>query len=256
MIPKQLKQFGQHFLIDETIISNIVEKCLSTQPKQLLEIGPGPGVITQHLAPQVEKFQAAEIDQRMVQYLMENNILLQDQIYPMDILSLNPNELFDGEFHLVGNFPYNISTPIMMWLIKYYEQIPVMTGMFQKEVAERIASGPNSRKYGSLSVFIQWFYEVEYLFSVPAEAFDPPPKVKSGVIHLVRRESPPADLDFIKFSKMVKALFALKRKTIRNNLKAWNSSFIEIVPEETLQKRAEQMSQSDLIQLYNLLYNS
>jgi len=212
LIPKQLKQFGQHFLNRPDIIQRIVDACLEMHPHALLEIGPGPGVLTRHLAPLLTQFKVAEIDTRMVEYLKHEHIVSENQIIAQDVLSLDPRTVFESEFWVVGNFPYNISSQIMHWIIGAPEKIPGMTGMFQKEVAKRICASPNSRDYGSLTVMIQWFYSTEYLFDVPADAFDPPPKVVSGVMRMYRREKLPADFPVPAFFKFVKACFALKRR--------------------------------------------
>lgn len=233
------KSLGQHFLKDEQISRNIVQTLEADPMSQLLEVGPGGGALTKYLVnlPGID-FKAVELDDEKVNYLLHTYPVLKDKIIHESILEMDAP--FEGQFNVVGNFPYNISSQILFKVLDWKAQVPVMIGMFQKEVAERVVSRPGTKVYGILSVLIQAFYETEYLFDVPPESFDPPPKVMSGVIRLRRREVPADIRSERSFSVLVKAAFNQRRKMLRNPLKGFFTP--EELADEIFTKRAEQLT--------------
>ncbi len=240
------KSLGQHFLKDENVCKKIIDELQKESFAQLLEVGPGGGALTKYLL-KIDKvdFKAVELDSEKVQYLQAAYPTLRGKILNEDFLAMEPP--FEGEFTVVGNFPYNISTQILFKMLDWKEQVPVMIGMFQKEVAQRAASPAGSKVYGVLSVLIQAFYNVEYLFDVDAESFTPPPKVTSGVIRLTRRHNIPGMKSERSFFVLVKTAFNQRRKTLRNAVKS-------LIDEETLQdpffnKRAEVLTVDDFAAL-------
>jgi len=252
---KAKKHLGQHFLLDESIAEDIVRALTKVDDTtQVTEIGPGMGVLTKYLSPIFnDKLSVFEIDFESVEYLIQNQLLDADQVFAEDFLKANFSDKFKGDFNIIGNFPYNISSPIFFKVIEERKRIPAVVCMIQKEVAERIASSEGSKKYGILSVFLQAFYKIEYLFTVPPEVFDPPPKVDSGVIRLKKyRDEIPCDEKLL--FKVVKAGFNNRRKTLRNSLKKLNLS-LENVPNETLGMRPEQLSVEQFITLCNQINN-
>lgn len=233
------KSLGQHFLKDEGICRSIVKAVEETQPQQLLEVGPGGGAITKYLLqlPGVS-FKAVEVDTEKVEWLLHTYPQLKEKIIHQSFLDAAPP--FEGSFHIVGNFPYNISSQILFHILEWKEQVPVVTGMFQKEVAQRIAAKEGSKVYGILSVLVQAFYKVEYLFDVHENCFNPPPKVKSGVIRLTKSTSIPHMRSEAAFFKLVKTAFNQRRKMLRNGVR---SLFDEsTLTDELFTKRAEQLS--------------
>ncbi len=233
------KSLGQHFLKDENVCKRIVDEITRYPFIQLLEVGPGGGALTKYLVkiPGID-FKAVELDMEKVQYLSAAYPALRDKIITEDFLKMSPP--FEGEFMVAGNFPYNISTQILFKMLDWKEQVPAMVGMFQKEVAQRAASPEGSKVYGVLSVLIQAFYKVEYLFDVEAECFTPPPKVLSGVIRLVRKDDVPPMKSERAFFVLVKTAFNQRRKTMRNAVK---SLFEEsLLKDAFFQKRAEVLS--------------
>jgi 16S rRNA (adenine1518-N6/adenine1519-N6)-dimethyltransferase len=230
------KSLGQHFLKDENICKKIVEELQQHQFDRLLEVGPGGGALTKYLLkiPAID-FKAVELDNEKVQYLQKTYPAIIDKIFNDSFLDIDAP--FAGEFTVVGNFPYNISTQILFKILDWKEQVPVAIGMFQKEVAERAASKEGSKVYGVLSVLIQAFYKVEYLFDVPPESFNPPPKVMSGVIRLTRREDVPVMKSQRAFFNLVKTAFNQRRKTLRNAVKSLFSA--DELKNELFDKRAE-----------------
>lgn len=233
------KSLGQHFLINESICKQIVAALQEGNIEQVLEVGPGAGALTKHLLKlPIQQFKAVELDREKVEYLKLQYPALVDAIIEGSILDIPVP--FHDQFTLVGNFPYNISTQIVFRLLEWKEQIPVMIGMFQKEVAERIVSKPHTKVYGILSVLVQAFYEVEYLFDVPPESFNPPPKVMSGVIRLKRKETPVDVRSEKAFFTLVKAAFGQRRKMLRNPMKPFFDA--AILQEEIFTKRAEQLT--------------
>ena len=216
---KAKKHLGQHFLRDKNIAAKIA-RTLPESTGNVLEIGPGTGVLTSFLLQNNHNLKVIEIDDESVEYLKDNKILPAGNIIHGDFLKTNPREIFDGEeFAVTGNFPYNISSQIVFKVLEYRNLVPVFTGMFQKEVAERIAMKPGSKLYGILSVLTQAFYDVEYLFTVPPTVFLPPPKVNSGVIRMVRKSDYSLSCDEAMFFKVVKTAFNRRRKMLRSSLR-------------------------------------
>ena len=217
---KAKKHLGQHFLKDESIAQKIADTLNLEGYDEVLEIGPGMGVLTKYLLDKPVNTYVIEIDTESVVYLDENFPKLKGRIISKDFLKYNINEVFDGkQFAIIGNFPYNISTQIVFKALEYRHQIPEFAGMFQKEVAERICEKKGSKAYGILSVLTQAFYEAEYLFTVDENVFIPPPKVKSGVLRLRRKENYTLPCSEKLFFSVVKTAFQQRRKTLRNSLK-------------------------------------
>jgi len=213
------KNLGQHFLKDKDIAQNIVESLRVTNVNKVLEIGPGMGVLTQFLLQnQSYETSVVEIDRESVDYLNQHFPELKDRIISDDFLRLNLNKYFTEPFAIIGNFPYNISSQIFFKVLEYHNQIPEVVGMLQKEVAERLAAPPGSKTYGILSVFLQAYYDIEYLFTVDENLFVPPPKVKGGVIRLTRNKTEHLNCDEKLFKSVVKMAFNQRRKTMRNSL--------------------------------------
>lgn len=247
---KPKKHLGQHFLNDQNIASKIVDS-LSYKPYDLvLEVGPGMGVLTQFLLQKQVKVYVAEIDKESVDYLKINYPQLENNIVG-DFLKLEFEELFSDNFAVIGNFPYNISSQIVFKILENKHKIPEMVGMFQKEVAERIAAQKGNKIYGILSVLNQAYYNVDYLFTVHENVFTPPPKVKSAVIRLKRYRDKIEGIDDKFFFKLVKAGFNQRRKTLRNALKVLNIPQ-HLESHEFLNLRAEQLSVEDFIHLARL----
>lgn len=240
------KSLGQHFLKDETVCQRIVEALQGCGFSRLLEVGPGGGALTKHLLKlEGIEFKAVEVDDEKVVYLKKTFPVLQDKIIHQSFLDINVP--FEGPFTVVGNFPYNISTEIVFKILEWREQVACMVGMFQKEVAQRLAAKHGSKIYGVTSVLIQAFYDVEYLFDVAQDCFNPPPKVMSGVIRMTPRKEPLLVKDQRKLSILVKAAFNQRRKTLRNAVKPLFSD--DILKEELFNKRAEQLSIEDFAAL-------
>jgi 16S rRNA (adenine1518-N6/adenine1519-N6)-dimethyltransferase len=240
------KHLGQHFLNDEQIAFDITD-LLSDGAKNVVEIGPGMGVLTQYLVKKDFKTEVVEIDRESVFYLRLNYPDL--EIHEGDFLQLDLKEQYPYSFSLIGNFPYNISSQILFKAFENRDQIPEVVGMFQKEVAERIAC-KKGKKRGILSVFLQAFYDVEYCFTVDEHVFNPPPKVKSGVIKLVRNSRKELPVDEKKFKRVVKAGYNQRRKTLKNAMKPFEL-INEIEIADLLALRAEQLSVDDFIKLTN-----
>ncbi len=240
------KSLGQHFLTDETVCAKIVEALKQDAFVQLLEVGPGGGALTKHLIPLMNvHFKAVELDEEKVAFLQQKYPILIDKIIIGSILEIPLP--FEGAFTLLGNFPYNISTQIVFRLLEWKEYIPVMIGMFQKEVAQRIVSKPNTKVYGILSVLVQAFFEVEYLFDVAPTSFNPPPKVISGVIRLRRKQTFVSMKSERAFFTLVKAAFGQRRKMLRNPMKPFFEA--TVLKEEIFTKRAEQLTVEDFAAL-------
>ena len=250
MRPK--KKLGQHFLKDELIASQIVDALNFEEKSSLncLEVGAGKGVLTKYLLNKNYNLKIIEIDSDAVNYLKENFDNIDDKIIEDDVLKLDLTARFEYPLLIIGNLPYNITGPIFFKLLENKEIVPQMVAMIQKEVAERIASAHGSKVYGILSVLLQTFYKVEYLFSVPPNVFDPPPKVQSAVIRLTKLENHAKIDDFKKFKTIVKAAFNQRRKTLKNALSLYDTSKI---PEEFRGLRAEQLSINDFLKLYQNL---
>ena len=243
------KHLGQHFLNDESIAEKIADTLTLNGYKNVLEIGPGMGVLTKYLLNKEFVTYVIEIDSESVDYLKANYLSLAPRIIEQDFLKYDLNQVFNEKpFAIIGNFPYNISSQIVFKVLEMKTQIPEFAGMFQKEVAERICSKEGSKVYGILSVLTQAFYDAEYLFTVPASVFNPPPKVESGVLRLIRKKDFILPCDTNLFFKVVKTAFQQRRKTIRNSLKTLNLS--NNLREDTIfDKRPEQLSVQQFIDL-------
>ncbi|WP_291865569.1 16S rRNA (adenine(1518)-N(6)/adenine(1519)-N(6))-dimethyltransferase RsmA [Maribacter sp.] len=255
---KAKKYLGQHFLKDEGVAYDIAHTLSLNGYKNVIEIGPGTGVLTKHLLAQEMDLVALDLDTESIEYLNTNFPLehpeLQQRkgtfkVIEADFLKYNIEDLFGKEqFAITGNFPYNISTQIVFKMLEMRDQVPEFSGMFQKEVAARICSKEGSKTYGILSVLVQTFYTAEYLFTVAPEVFNPPPKVQSGVLRLTRKENLKLDCDPQLLHKVVKAAFNLRRKTLRNSLKSFALS--DNLKEDVIfDKRPEQLAVADFIAL-------
>ena len=242
------KHLGQHFLKDLGIARDIAHSLSLNNYSKVLEVGPGMGVLTQFLITLDTETFVIEIDKESVSYLKKYYPELDNHLIEGDFLKLPLQEIFKEPIAIIGNFPYNISSQILFKAIDHKDLIPEIVGMFQKEVAERVVSPPGSKKYGIISVLLQCYYDVEYLFTVDETVFDPPPKVKSAVIRLRRNDRNKLDCDEKKFVQVVKTAFGQRRKTLRNALKSLN-----LVDENTasqyLSLRAEQLSVEDFMNL-------
>jgi 16S rRNA (adenine1518-N6/adenine1519-N6)-dimethyltransferase len=240
------KSLGQHFLKDENITRKIVAALEEQTFSRLVEVGPGGGALTKYLLqiPNID-FKAVELDDEKVPFLELTYPAIKGKIIHKDFLQIDPP--FEEDFIVIGNFPYNISTQIVFKVLEWKEQVPVMIGMFQKEVAMRIASKPGSKVYGIMSVLVQVFYKVEYLFDVPQESFTPPPKVMSAVIKFTRKQTTVDFKDQRSLFSLVKMAFNQRRKTLRN---ATRSLFEpSVLEDEIFNKRAEQLSIQDFAAL-------
>jgi 16S rRNA (adenine1518-N6/adenine1519-N6)-dimethyltransferase len=246
---KAKKHLGQHFLKDESIAAAIADTLNFEGYQDVLEIGPGMGVLTKYLLEKPVTTYVIEIDTESVTYLDENFPKLKDKIISKDFLRYNINETFEGkQFGIIGNFPYNISTQIVFRTLEYRHQIPEFAGMFQKEVAERICEKKGTKAYGILSVLVQAFYDAEYLFTVDEHVFIPPPKVKSGVLRLRRKEDYSLPCGEKLFFTVVKTAFQQRRKTLRNSLKTLNLSD-NLKEDEVFNLRPEQLNVEQFIAL-------
>ena len=247
---KAKKFLGQHFLTDENIAQRIVES-LSMESLHVLEIGPGMGVLTKYLITRANTdFHVVEIDRESVVWLHEHFPTL--DVIEGDFLKYDLTSLFHDSFSIIGNFPYNISSQILFKVFDNRGQVKEVVGMFQKEVAERVSAGPGSKTYGILSVLLSAFYNIQYLFTVPEQVFNPPPKVKSAVIRLCRNDVNTLECDEKLFVQVVKAGFNQRRKTLHNALRQLGVS-LEDVPESVLGKRAEQLSVDEFIKLTKII---
>ncbi|MFT3919725.1 16S rRNA (adenine(1518)-N(6)/adenine(1519)-N(6))-dimethyltransferase RsmA [Cloacibacterium sp.] len=243
---KAKKHLGQHFLTDENIAKKIVDSLDFQEYKYVLEVGPGTGVLTKYLLEKPTETYVAEIDTESIEYLKINYQKLENKHFTGDFLKINLSNIFDNEVAVIGNFPYNISSQILFKIIDNYQQIPEMAGMFQKEVAERTAAVPRTKDYGILTVLVQAYYDVKYLFTVHENVFNPPPKVKSGVIKLTRNRKEGLEGNEELFKQIVKTGFNQRRKKLSNALKPLN------IPESLknhtfMDKRAEELSVEDFI---------
>lgn len=243
------KHLGQHFLNDETIAENIAKTLSFEGYNNVLEIGPGMGVLTKYLLQKKTTTYVIEIDTESVEYLKSHYLNLADRIIEKDFLKYDITQVFKDEpFAITGNFPYNISSQILFKTLEMRQQIPEFSGMFQKEVAERICSKEGSKVYGILSVLTQAFYDAEYLFTVPPSVFNPPPKVDSGVLRLTRKTNYHLPCDETLFFKVVKTAFQQRRKTLRNSLKTFNLSD-NLKANTIFDQRPEQLSVNAFIEL-------
>ncbi len=258
------KQLGQHFLTDQDVARRIADTVDACPALPILEVGPGMGVLTQYLLTKGRPVKVVEIDTESVAYLKENMPQLGENILGDDFLRMPLDQVFGGQpFVLTGNYPYNISSQIFFRMLEYRDLIPCCTGMIQREVAQRMAAGPGSRTYGILSVLLQAWYSVEYLFTVDEHVFCPPPKVKSAVIRLTRNEVSSLPCNEVLFRRVVKTTFNQRRKTLRNNIRPLLAQIdneqrekgmqpkdhTEWLAQELFQKRPEQLSVQDFISL-------
>ncbi len=265
------KGLGQHFLTDLSIAKRIADSLLAPcsgsfgeqmkAPTDTLEIGPGMGVLTQYLLQRSElNLKLVEIDIESVNYLLAHFPQVEGSLIEADFLKLRLEDIFDDKFYIIGNFPYNISSQIFFKVLDYKERVPQVVCMIQKEVAERIAEKPGTKTYGILSVLLQAWYDIEYLFTVGEGAFNPPPKVKSAVIRLVRNERKTLGCDESLFKAVVKTSFNQRRKTLRNSLKplirakaereSWSEEeMAEFITDPVFQLRPERLGVEEFISL-------
>lgn len=249
---KPKKFLGQHFLKDLSIAKDIADTVDECPGLPILEVGPGMGVLTQFLMEKGREVKVVELDFESVAYLRENFPALEGNIIEDDFLKLKLEKLFDGRpFLLTGNYPYNISSQIFFKMLDYKDLIPCCTGMIQKEVAERIAAGPGSKTYGILSILIQAWYKVEYLFTVHEHVFNPPPKVKSAVIRMTRNETKELGCNERLFKLIVKTTFNQRRKTLRNSISSILEKGNPLSNDPVFNKRPEQLSVQEFIELTN-----
>ena len=246
------KHLGQHFLKDDNIARKIVGS-LQSSVNTVLEVGPGMGVLTRHILELPDRScYFMDADRESIDYLIEAFPEHTSKFIHADFLKFNLDTLFPGKFIIIGNFPYNISSQILFKVLEHRQQVMQVVGMIQKEVAERLAAGPGSKTYGILSVLLQAYYRIEYLFTVNETVFIPPPKVKSAVIRLRRNDREKLDCDEALFFKVVKTAFNQRRKTLRNSLKSF---YIDYERGEVLHlagKRAEELSVEDFVKLTQL----
>ncbi len=255
---KPKKFLGQHFLKDLNIARRIADTVDSCPSLPILEVGAGMGVLTQFLVQKQRELKVVEIDYESVAYLLRAFPQLEDNIIEDDFLKMHLEQTFSGRpFVLTGNYPYNISSQIFFRMLEYKDLIPCCTGMIQKEVAERMAASPGNKTYGILSVLMQAWYNVEYLFTVDENVFNPPPKVKSAVIRMTRNDVTDLGCDAELFRRLVRTTFNQRRKTLRNSIKPLladlgmeETSFLQ---SDTFSKRPEQLSIQQFIELTNLI---
>ena len=249
------KNLGQHFLVDLSIAKAIADTVDACPEIPVLEIGPGMGVLTQFLVEKDRLVRAVEIDKESVAYLNDNFPSLRENIISDDFLRLDLNTLFGGKpFVLTGNYPYDISSQIFFKMLEYKDIIPCCTGMIQREVALRIASAPGNKAYGILSVLIQAWYDVEYLFTVDENVFNPPPKVKSAVIRMTRNSTKQLGCDERLFKRVVKTVFNQRRKMLRVSLRQIitnTPSSADFYSQEVMTRRPEQLSVAEFVSLTN-----
>jgi len=247
------KNLGQHFLKDEAIAHRIAESLDGFPTLPVLEVGPGTGMLTRHLLKQGRDLTVVEIDSESVAYLKEHYPSLEGRILEQDFLRMNLPALYNESFCLIGNYPYNISSQIFFKLLDNRESIPCCTGMIQKEVAERMTASPGSKSYGILSVLLQTWYDIEYLFTVNEQAFIPPPKVKSAVVRLTRNRRKQLGCNEKLFKTVVKTSFNQRRKMLRNSIQSLLSEEHPLPGDPMLTKRPEQLSIEQFEHLTNLL---
>lgn len=247
------KHLGQHFLTDLGIARDIAYS-IDDAPRQVLEIGPGMGVLTNFLLERdVLDLKVIEIDNESVDYLNEHFPALHGRIIQGDFLKLDPDQVFQGDFSVIGNFPYNISSQIFFRVLEYKDRVPCVVGMLQKEVAERLASPPGNKAYGILSVLLQAYYDIEYLFTVHENVFSPPPKVKSAVIRLRRNNVQDLGCSPTLFKTIIKATFNQRRKTIWNSIRAVLFNHEALRNHPLMTRRPEQLSVAEFVELTNLV---
>ena len=251
---KPKKHLGQHFLKDPSICQRIAGDLKMAKSQNVLEVGPGTGALSKWLIAdkRIQELYLMDVDEESITYLKMLYPEWSSKILFEDFLRYDVNKFLTGEsFNVVGNFPYNISSQILFRCLEFKDRIPEIVGMFQREVAQRIAKGPGSKQYGILSVFMQAYYDIEYLFTVDEDVFDPPPKVKSGVIRCVRNQRTALPCDEKLFKRVVKTAFNQRRKTLRNSLKPLLCG-IEL-PEKYSGERPEQCSVEDFVLLTEII---
>lgn len=249
---KPKKYLGQHFLNDKKIAFNIVDALEAKDVSTVLEIGAGTGVLTEFLLERSFETYVIEIDKESVLYLNRNYIQLQDKILQEDFLNFDLRSYFKNEqIPIIGNFPYNISSQILFQVLNFKDIVPEVVGMFQKEVAMRIASPPGNKTYGILSVFMQAYYDIEYLFTVDENVFIPPPKVKSGVLRLTRKDNFKLNCNEKLFFRIVKTGFNQRRKTLRNSLQQVIEK--QYATDDIFNKRPEQLGVEEFVYLTNFI---
>ena len=245
------KSLGQHFLKDFSVAERIAGVLSPFSYLPVLEIGPGTGVLTQFLLKNESDLTVVELDKESVKYLNEHYPALKGRIVEADFLKLDLNALFPGCFCVIGNYPYNISSQIFFKVLDYKDKIPCCAGMLQKEMAERMASRPGKKAYGIISVLLQAWYDIDYLFTVEPEVFDPPPKVRSAVIRITRNTRTALSCDELLFKTVIKTAFNQRRKTLRNSLKTLLGKENAISALPVFDRRPEQLSVEDFIELTN-----
>lgn len=249
---KPKKFLGQHFLKDLKVAQAIADTVDACPTLPILEVGPGMGVLTQFLLPKGRELKVVEVDFESVAYLREAYPALEEGIIEDDFLKMHLDRLFGGHpFVLTGNYPYNISSQIFFKMLDNKELIPCCTGMIQKEMAERIAAAPGSKTYGILSVLIQAWYDVEYLFTVSEHVFNPPPKVKSAVIRMMRNDTRELGCNEQLFKQVVKTTFNQRRKTLRNSIKPLLGKDCPLTEDALFNRRPEQLSVQEFVNLTN-----
>lgn len=247
------KALGQHFLTDQSIAMKIVDSLSRSEIRDVLEIGPGMGVLTQYLLKRDDlELKLVELDGESVEYLLTHFPGMQGKLYQADYLKLDIHTLFSGQYRVIGNFPYNISSQIFFKILEDKDRVPEVVCMIQKEVAERIAEKPGSKTYGILSVLLQAWYDIDYIVSVGSGAFCPPPKVQSAVIRLRRNSRSSLGCDEKLFKTVVKTAFNQRRKTLRNALKPLLNESIDS-SDPVFDLRAERLSVEDFVALTNFI---
>jgi 16S rRNA (adenine1518-N6/adenine1519-N6)-dimethyltransferase len=254
---KAKKSYGQHFLNKESIASDIAKSLLlRDQYKSVVEIGPGRGMLTKHLMKEYTEhdFKVIEADRDMVLYLAQNYASLVPNIIAEDFMKVKMEDYFQEPYAIIGNFPYNISSQILFKMLENKEHVPELVGMFQKEVAERVAAKPHSKAYGVVTVLVQAYYDVEYLFTVGPENFNPPPKVQSAVIRLQRKKDfKNLGCDETRLRAVVKTTFGMRRKMLRNSMKQFLPKNV-IFEDDFFLQRPENLSVEDFVNLTNLTF--
>ena len=251
---KAKKALGQHFLTDLSIANRIADTLDLYKGMPVLEIGPGMGVLTQFLMQKGHDLKVVELDGESVDYLNANFPALAGNIIADDFLKLNRGDIYaDAKFCIIGNYPYNISSQIFFKVLDYKDQVVCCSGMLQREVAQRLAAGPGSKTYGILSVLLQAWYDIEYLFTVDENVFNPPPKVKSGVIRMVRNKVTDLGCNERLFKTVVKTAFGQRRKMLRGSLKGMFPKDHPALKDSFFTKRPEQLSVAEFIALTNII---
>ena len=251
---KAKKSLGQHFLTDLSIAQRIADTMCDYIGSPLLEVGPGMGVLSQFLLDAGHDLTVVELDSESVTYLNDKFPQLRERIIEHDFLKLNLQKLYgDRHFNIIGNYPYNISSQIFFKVLDYKDQIDCCSGMLQREVAQRIAEPPGSKTYGILSVLLQAWYDIEYLFTVDEHVFNPPPKVKSGVIRLKRNNVTGLGCDERLFKTIVKTSFGQRRKTLRNSLRGLLPKDSPLLSEQIMAMRPEQLGIEEFVKLTALV---